>query len=444
MTRIIALTLFCTASLAAGVVVATPSLATAFTSHAPHVSYTRGLWDWSVSGGSTAVSTTGATTRSGKVKWLPAHPKQTRAHHASAPAPVETPSPTTTHTGTTTSPTTTDGGSTSSGNEAIRNGAFTLRSVDARCFGAKTAPSGWPFAPTRSVHPIRGSFDEPRTPVHIGVDVEAPKDQAPVFAMQSGTVRNITPDHFVVVPTRGPSGSDLQYWHVNLLPTIHAGTKVKLRQKLGTIKKGYLHVHISEHAAGCGLVDPARPNGPLADPYNREWPSIGPLAAMAAGPRAFVPLNLTQSPASFTDPGRTVALDHLSGTVDLRASVTDTPKVHMQHDPQLPLAPAAIRAFLAPRANGHEHYAMRTIFDGSRMLPTGTPLWHYWAFGTYRLNGCYFSSSATCAAQIVWHVGGPHGFNTRDVPNGNYKYCVEALTIAGVAAQRCTPVTIKN
>ena len=104
----------------------------------------------------------------------------------------------------------------------------------------------------------------------------------------------------------------------------------------------------------------------------------------------------------------------------------------------------AIRAFLAPLENGHEHYTMKTIFDGSRLLPTGAPLWHVWAFGTYRLNGCYFTAGAACGAQIVWHVGGPNGFDTTAVPNGSYKYCVEALTIAGVDAQRCTPVTIKN
>lgn len=118
---------------------------------------------------------------------------------------------------------------------------------------------------------------------------------------------------------------------------------------------------------------------------------------MAAGPAAFPSLNLTEAPASFTDPGRPVSLE-----------------------------------------------GMRTIFDGSRLLPTGTPLWHIWAFGTYRLNGCYYSSSAACAMQMVWHVGGPAGFNTKAVPNGTYKYCVEALTIAGVDAQRCTPVTITN
>jgi hypothetical protein len=441
MTRIIALTIFCTASLAAGVVVATPSLATAFRSHHPAYRAPRNLWSYSVSAGTSTATAPANTTRSAKVKWLPAHPRTT---HSPTPAAASSPRATGEQQTAPPPPATTGSGKTASKHEAVPNHPFTLRSVDARCFDAPTSPGGWPFAPTTAVHPIRGSFDEPRGPVHIGVDVEAPKDQAPVFAMQAGTVRKVTPDHFNVVPKQGPTGSYLQYWHVNLLSSIHAGTVVRRRQKLGTIKKGYLHVHISEFAAGCGLVDPARPDGLLADPYNREWPSIGPLSAMTAGPRAFVPLNLTESPETLSDPARPVALDDLSGTVDLRASVTDVPKVRMQHNPQMPLAPAAIRAFLAPVDDGHEHYATRTIFDGSRLLPTGSALWHDWAFGTYRQNGCYFSSTGTCGAQIVWHVGGPNGFNTKVVPNGRYKYCVEALTIDGVDAQRCTVVAIKN
>ena len=45
---------------------------------------------------------------------------------------------------------------------------------------------------------------------------------------------------------------------------------------------------------------------------------------------------------------------------------------------------------------------------------------------------------------IVYHVGGPHGFDTRRVPDGRYDYCVGALTINNVAATRCTRVTIAN
>ena len=81
---------------------------------------------------------------------------------------------------------------------------------------------------------------------------------------------------------------------------------------------------------------------------------------------------------------------------------------------------------------------------GRPTMPDGAGLWRYWAFGTYRHNGCYFTPDGSCGMQMVWHVGGPKGFNTRSVPNGSYKYCVEALTIAGVDARRCTAVKIAN
>jgi len=443
MTRIIALTILCTASLAAGVVVASPSLASAFRSHPLRVHHPRWLWQYSVSGPAPGSANPEAET-------YPSTTRPAKHHHHAAAQAAPTPAATTpAATGdpapptepTPTEPTPTKPAKPHRPPELPR---FTLRSVDAPCFTAPSAPGGWPFAPTTAVHPIRGSFDEPRSPVHIGVDVEAPKDRAPVYAMQSGTVRHVTADHFDVHATHGRAGTYLQYWHVNLASGIKAGTVVRRRQKLGTLKAGMKHVHISEYVPGCGLVDPARPSGLLADPYNTEWPAVGPLSAYAAGSRAFVPLSLSQAPADLTDPAHPVDLDALSGTVDLRASVTDTPKVRMQHDPQLPLAPAAIRAYLTPAANTRRHLTMRLVFDGSKLLPTGAGLWRYWAFGTYRQNGCYFTADGSCGMQMVWHVGGPHGFDTRSVPNGSYRYCVEALTIAGVDARRCTPVTIKN
>jgi hypothetical protein len=440
MTRIIALTLLCTASLSTGVVVASPSLANVFRTHHGPVHHSKNLWRWSVSGGTT--TTAAPSTVAGR--------KQAKHAHRSRPsAPVlivASPPPATAPASTTTPPppASTSSGSPDPAPGPAFNEPFTLQGVDARCFGATPAAGGWPFAPTASIHPIRGSFDEPRDPVHIGVDIEAPKDQAPVYAMQSGTLRNVQPDHFDVLAKQGPKGAYLQYWHVKLATGVHAGAVVRRRQLLGTVKPHMLHVHISEYVPGCGLVNPARPHGLLADPYNTEWPSIGPLTAMAAGPRAWVPLTVGQAPGEVPDPARPVALDALSGTVDLRANVTDTPKVRMQHNPQMPLAPAAIRAYLAPATNVHRHLFMRTIFDGSRLLPTGSPLWHYWAFGTYRQNACYFSAGATCGMRMVWHVGGPHGFNTTTVPDGQYKYCVEALTIAGVDGRRCTVVKISN
>jgi hypothetical protein len=446
MTRIIALTILCTASLAAGVVVASPSLASAFRSHPPRVHHPRWLWRYSVSGPAPATASSNPEAETS------AHTRRAKRHHAPAqattPVRAATPAapvgPAPTAPTTTTEPTTTSTPTPGGPHRPPELPRFTLRSVDAPCFTAPSAPGGWPFAPTTAVHPIRGSFDEPRSPVHIGVDVEAPRDQAPVYAMQAGTVRHVTPDHFDVHATHGRAGTYLQYWHIKLAAGIRAGTVVRRRETLGTVKAGMKHVHISEYVPGCGLVDPARPTGLLADPYNTEWPSIGSLSAFAAGSRAFVPLSLAQAPADLTDPARPVDLDALSGTVDLRAGVTDMPRVRMQHAPQLPLAPAAIRAYLTPASNTRRHLTMRLVFDGSKLLPDGTGLWRYWAFGTYRQNGCYFTADGSCGMQMVWHVGGPHGFDTRSVANGSYRYCVEALTIAGVDARRCTAVTIAN
>ena len=218
MNRIIALTILCTASLAAGVVVASPSLATAFRSHPPHIHHYRWLWHYSVSGPAPGSSNPEAETdpataaRPAKHRHASAWPAAPAPTTAATPPATTEPAPTTEPTTATAPPATT---TPDRPHRPAENPRFTLRSVDARCFTAPTASGGWPFAPTTAVHPIRGSFDEPRDPVHIGVDVEAPRDQAPVYAMQAGTVRHIAADHFDVYATHGHKGTYLQYWHVS-------------------------------------------------------------------------------------------------------------------------------------------------------------------------------------------------------------------------------------
>jgi hypothetical protein len=44
----------------------------------------------------------------------------------------------------------------------------------------------------------------------------------------------------------------------------------------------------------------------------------------------------------------------------------------------------------------------------------------------------------------TWHVGGPHGWEVNRIPNGQYQYCVQAITINGVKSHRCTPVTVRH
>src|SRR5690242_7500022 len=142
MNRIIALTVLCTASLAAGVVVASPSLATAFRSHAPRIHQPYWLWSYSVSGPAPGSSNPEAETdpSTGTAHRKTHHPGYTwpaapAPPAVTTPAATAEPAPTTEPTTTTTRPTKT--------HRPPELPRFTLRSVDARCFTAPTAPGGW-------------------------------------------------------------------------------------------------------------------------------------------------------------------------------------------------------------------------------------------------------------------------------------------------------------
>jgi hypothetical protein len=133
--------------------------------------------------------------------------------------------------------------------------------------------------------------------------------------------------------------------------------------------------------------------------------------------------------------------------VDLRAAVTDTPHDATRRFVQLPLSPAAIRGYLAPAASPNSHLGPISVYDGSQfILNTYGGVLGYqkvWAFGTKWSNTCFFTPGTTCAANYTYHTAGA-GYDTTLVPNGEYQWCVQALTIAGASARQCTPVTIAN
>jgi len=225
------------------------------------------------------------------------------------------------------------------------NPAFTLKSVDQKCFYAARPAGGWPFLPQTRIRPIRGGFNDVRTPVHDGVDIEAPSDHAPVYAIDAGTIANETapnrPNGGTHLDVIDAPGHSYTYWHIIWPSALVDGVHVKRGQLLGHIDYTFWHVHISETVAGCGLVDPRRPTGLLHDPANTESPAIGPLAAHGADSAAY---SFTLGATS--DPSTPVPLGALSGIVDLRAAVTDTPHDATRRFVQLPLSPAAIRGYL--------------------------------------------------------------------------------------------------
>ena len=323
---------------------------------------------------------------------------------------------------------------------------FTLRGVDAACFYAPRPAGGWPFKPFGQIRPIRGGFNDARTPAHDGVDVEAPADAAPVYAISAGTIANQTapnrPNGGTHMDVVDGTGHAYTYWHLTWPAALVDGVHVARGQLLGHIDHNFWHVHVTERTPGCRLVDPRRPTGVLRDPANTERPAIGALHAYVADAAAY----------SFTldataDPSTPLALTALHGVVDLRAAVTDTPADATRQFVQLPLSPAAFRGYLAPIGAAGSHLGPVAVYDGGRFIlrSYSSPLDYqrWWAFGTLHVNSCFFVPGTTCAANYVYHTAGP-GFDTRGVPDGPYQWCVQALTIDDVGARRCTRVTIAN
>lgn len=325
------------------------------------------------------------------------------------------------------------------------NPAFTLRSVDARCFYAPGgAARGWPWG-GQGPFPIRGSFNEVRALVgsHFGVDVSAPRDQAEVDAIASGTVRDRTKHTLTVSDTPGHRWI---YWHLQSTARWRRDMHVARRRVLGSTIGNYWHVHISEWVKGCGYVDPRRPTGNFWNPANTQTPMLGALSAFAADREAFArPPSVGAAPPP--DPATPERLDDLHGIVDLRTTAMvagpDTLIAVVGGTTHIPdLAVSAIRSWLTTPARPHDHLELRTVMDGSRLV-SNPNLWHKWAWGTWRDNGCFYGNGA-CSQTMVWHVAGQRGLDTRSYPNGRYLYCVGALSIDDRANTRCTDVTISN
>jgi len=332
---------------------------------------------------------------------------------------------------------------------AVTNPGFTLRAVDARCFyapGPQTAI--WPFQNQWSIHRIRSGLNDPRSPVHFGIDVWATSDRQDVYAMQSGVLHHPQPGHLTI----GSATHAVLYWHVIPVAGIRSGQWVNRGKLLGHIYSNFWHVHISEHYAGCGFIDPRRPTGPFHDPSNTEAAAIGAVRAYRANSAAYAMPEMSLNPSTHRDPSTPLRLDNLSGRVDFRAAITDLPRRPPPLDPALGrpfpehrMAPAAIRAYLAPVGRGGLHLGSIYLFDGARAMPaSAVPT--TWAFGTWREDACYYhwrDPAATCAQQIVWHTA-RSGFDTTSVPNGAYLWCIQALTINGVLSGHCTSVAIRN
>jgi len=320
--------------------------------------------------------------------------------------------------------------------------SLTLARVDRTCFDYPSPPGSSPVYPPGAVPTIRGGFDDPRGlgNAHFGVDVAAPHDRAKVYAVVTGRIWDVHRRggnaRFILSPTTAMRSTRYDYWHVNLT-RVAPGTYVRRGQWIGRVVAGQNHVHLSEWNPVCGFIDPRRPTGILHDPANREAPGMSGLAALVADAAAFSPRG-----AGSVD-SAPLALDSLHGRVDFRAQVWDMPVRKTTRWPQQPLMVAGIRSWVAPAAEDLLRIGAPIVpFVGGRLIQPAR-VDDVYAPGTYRRPECFTRPHGVCATRLIVHVGG-RGVDTTAIPNGDYQFCVAAVTIRNVAHHRCWPIAIEN
>jgi hypothetical protein len=104
---------------------------------------------------------------------------------------------------------------------------------------------------------------------------------------------------------------------------------------------------------------------------------------------------------------------------------------------------AALRSWIAPATDDLLRVGAPIVpFVGGRLIPP-QQVDAVYARGTYRHNECFTRRQGVCATRLVVHVGG-RGVDTTLLPNGDYRFCVAAVTIRNVSHHRCWPITIDN
>lgn len=142
----------------------------------------------------------------------------------------------------------------------------------------------WPVQPFDHQHPVRGTFDDPRTRTgrvdldptnpqrfHDGVDIQVP-DGTPVYAIEPGQVFLVNRYAVAVVSPVWSASPPLVfgYWHID--PVVASYGFVARHQLLGYVRPGAGHVHLSERRFG-QWVNPLRPGG-LSPYVDRTTPAI--------------------------------------------------------------------------------------------------------------------------------------------------------------------------
>ena len=279
---------------------------------------------------------------------------------------------------------------------------------------------GWPVKPFDEMHPIRGTFDDPRFHVsadletyanfHFGVDIAVP-DGTPVYAVEPGIIVRGPQS----VSLRRPNRRVFGYWHVR--PVVHTGEHVRLHQLLGYVVPGWGHVHFAETVAG-RYRNPLR-KGALTPYVDANTPVVSAIAVDQFDGHTL----------------QAVGTGAVSGTIAIVADAYETPA--MEPAPpwdRVRLVPSLVRWRLIP-ADGDPPTRWLVAADFRyRLLPAS-------AFSAVYAPGTYQNKPNRPGKYRFWLA---RSFDTVVLPDGSYTIEVQASNMAGITGDAMLPITIAN
>jgi len=272
----------------------------------------------------------------------------------------------------------------------------------------------WPLKPFDRPHPIRGAFGDPRyhldvegqiSAFHFGVDIAAP-DGTRVYAVEAGYVHARSAS--VAVESR--SGRLFGYWHIH--PVVRTGQHVRMHQLLGTVGKGWGHLHFAESFHGA-YKDPLRP-GALTPYFDRAAPTIDSVELFSPDGAAL-------------DPGP------VTGAVDVIASIYELPPLAPPAPWQLArLTPAAIWWLLSGPEGVAESDLLADFEVG--LPPNSLYTWIY-------APGSYQNKADRPGRYLFWIA---HDLDTTALPDGRYELTVFAENTRRRIGSRTITFVIAN
>jgi len=295
---------------------------------------------------------------------------------------------------------------------------------------------GWPLKPFDREHPVRGLFGDPRTvfsgpptqetlrygggqfSFHFGVDIVA-RDNTAVYPVESGTVTEITPEHFQV----SSGARSFQYWHLS--PLVRLGQHVvAFKTVIGRTLHGHGHLHLAELDGG-RAVNPLQP-GHLTPYADRTPPRVVSISFRAG------------------DTGPELLSNFVSGPLLVVVEAYDpaSPAVRGAWA-GMPVVPALI-TWRLQRLGGKVVLPERVAVDFRKTLPPNARFWDLYARGT-------FQNFSVFGRHYSWAEPGVYLFkltrspiDTRSLPDGVYDFVVTARDVRGNSAVLSKRFTLHN